>query len=75
MTEEQFMAIVASALEVEQQTLSLNTKMYDIENWDSLGQLAILTALAEETDDKSSELEGLGSMVVLSEIYNAVKDI
>tara|TARA_B100000123_G_scaffold239057_1_gene191559 strand:+ start:183 stop:410 length:228 start_codon:yes stop_codon:yes gene_type:complete len=75
MTEEKFLEIVSSALEVNVSELNLETKMYDIESWDSLGQLAILTALSESTEDKTSEIDGLGSMIVLSDIFNAVKDI
>tara|TARA_A100000164_G_C21514639_1_gene588644 strand:- start:4 stop:231 length:228 start_codon:yes stop_codon:yes gene_type:complete len=75
MTEEKFFEIVSSALEVNASELNLETKMYDIESWDSLGQLAILTALSESTGDKTSEIDGLGSMIVLSDIFNAVKDI
>ena len=72
---EKFLEIVSSALEVNVSELNLETKMYDIESWDSLGQLAILTALSEFTGDKTSEIDGLGSMIVLSDIFKAVKDI
>ena len=75
MTEEKFMEIVSEALAVDVAEITLDTKMYDVENWDSLGQLNILTALEEATDGKASSINNLGNMTKLSDMFDAVKSL
>lgn len=75
MTKEEFLASVAEALEVEVGEVSMASKMHDVENWDSLGQLSILEKLDQITDGKASSISELGSMTVLSDMFNEVKGL
>ena len=75
MTEEKFLSVVSIALEVDATEIALSTKMYDIENWDSLGQLSILTALDQNTDGKASSISTLASMTELAHMFDAVKSL
>ena len=45
--------------------------MDDIPEWDSLGHLTILSYLDELTDGNAAEINGLGSMESLNDIWQA----
>ena len=75
MTEEQFLEVVSSALEVEVTEITIDTKMYDIEAWDSLGQLSILIALDQSTSGKASSIPTLGSMTSLADMFGVIKPL
>ena len=75
MTEEQFLEIVSTALEVDATDITIDTKMYDIEAWDSLGQLSILIALDQSTSGQASSIPALGSMTTLADMFDVVKPL
>lgn len=51
--------IVASALKVSLDKIDENTKFGDLEEWDSLGQLSIITSLDKKLNKKMSSLKPL----------------
>ena len=71
MKKNDFINAVISALEVEPSVITMDLKIDDIPEWDSLGHLAILSSLDELTDGKAGEINGLGSMESLNDIWNA----
>ena len=54
--------VVAEALEIDAEKINADTKSEDISEWDSLGQLAILTAVDEAFPNEMSNLDGLGAV-------------
>ena len=71
MKKNDFINAVISALEVEPSVITMDLKIDDIPEWDSLGHLAILSSLDELTDGKAGEINGLGSMESLNDIWRA----
>ena len=71
MEKNDFINAVISALEVEPSVITMDLKIDDIPEWDSLGHLAILSSLDELTDGKAGEINGLVSMESLNDIWNA----
>lgn len=71
MKRKDFIAAVASALEVDQSIVTMDLKVDDIPEWDSLGHLTILSALDDLTAGKAGEIKDLGTMEGLSEIWRA----
>ena len=70
-SENQLISIIARALEVEQNSINLDTKSSDIMEWDSLGHLTILGKIAEELGDQYASQE-LASSSSVREIFNCL---
>ena len=49
--------LVADALEVEEDRITHDTTAGDIEEWDSLGQLSIVSTLAANTNGESDKVD------------------
>lgn len=73
MTENDLFEIVANSLSVPRENININTNSQNLEEWDSLGHLTILTAIDKATDGKASEIETLASSTSLSEILEILK--
>jgi hypothetical protein len=71
MKKNDFILAVASALEVDKDLISMDLKIDDIPEWDSLGHLTILSHLDDITDGKAGEINNLGSMDRLGDIWSA----
>jgi len=50
-----------------------NASTLNVEEWDSLGHLAILQTLDEATEGKSSSIPGLAAALSVNEIYDLLK--
>jgi acyl carrier protein len=74
MNKNDFFAAIAFALEVDESIVTINLKIDDIPEWDSLGHLTILSHLDEITDGKAGEIADLGSLENLDAIWNAFVD-
>ncbi len=70
--ENQVISIVAQALEVEPNLVTIDTKSSDIPEWDSLGHLAILSKISEEIGDQYNESQELASSSSVREIFNCL---
>ena len=73
MNEDKIIEILKNALEIH--SLSLEDSAETIEEWDSLGQLSILSALDKETNGKASKIQGLSEMFTVKEIISSLKSI
>tara|TARA_B100000787_G_C16063380_1_gene236557 strand:+ start:408 stop:653 length:246 start_codon:yes stop_codon:yes gene_type:complete len=71
MKKNDFIAAVAAALEIEVDTVTMDLKIDDIPEWDSLGHLTILSYLDDLTDGRAGEIKDLGSMENLRDIWKA----
>ena len=76
-TEERVIKIIAEAIEVESNKIDEDTAIGDFPNWDSLGQLVIITSLEKEFDIKFDpedimDLEDVGDMISAIEEYKKV---
>jgi len=65
--------IVAEALELEVENVSLDTSTENVEEWDSLGHITILSALDDETGGETSELPDLTQAVSVRELLEVLK--
>jgi len=75
--EERVIKIIAKAIEVESNKIDEDTAIGDFPNWDSMGQLIIITSLEKEFDIKFDpedimDLEDVGDMISAIEGYTNV---
>ena len=75
--EERVIKIIAEAIEVESNKIDEDTAIGDFPNWDSMGQLVIITSLEKEFDIKFDpedimELEDVGDMISAIDGYTNV---
>ena len=76
-TEERVIQIIAESIEVESNKIDEDTAIGDFPNWDSMGQLVILTSLEIEFNVKFDpedimDLEDVGDMISAIEGYTNV---
>ena len=76
-TEEKVIKIIAEAIELDVNKIDEDTAIGDFPNWDSMGQLIIITSLEKEFDIKFDpedimELEDVGDMIAAIEEYTNV---
>ena len=76
-TQEKVIKIIAKALELEDNKIDEDTAIGDYPNWDSMGQLLIITSLEKEFDIKFDpedimELEDVGDMIAAIEGYTNI---
>lgn len=74
MNEKKFFQIISKCLNVKINKISLKTKSEDLEEWDSIAQLTILSALDTATKGKSSRIKGLGNQQSLKKIWEILKN-
>lgn len=75
--EERVIKIIAEAIDVESNKIDEDTAIGDFPNWDSMGQLIIITSLEKEFDIKFypediMDLEDVGDMISAIEGYTNV---
>ena len=75
--EDRVIKIIAEAIEVESNKIDEDTAIGDFPNWDSMGQLIIITSLEKEFDIKFDpedimDLEDVGDMISAIEGYTNV---
>ena len=68
----QLLEIISKALEND--AISMETSMYDSDEWDSLSQLSILTELDDALDGKVSDIDGIAKAESVPEIYRLLKE-
>ena len=67
----QLIEIVCKALGNDEVTF--DSSIYDIDEWDSLSQLSILTELDDALDGKVADIDGIANTQSVSEIYDLLK--
>ena len=76
-TRDKVIKIIAEAIEIEVNKIDEDTAIGDFPNWDSMGQLVIITSLEKEFDIKFDpedimELEDVGDMIAAIEGYTNI---
>ena len=74
MNTSEVIAAIAQGLDLEVGEVNLESTSETIEDWDSLGHLAVLSALDDATGGKSSELIDLTQAASVIEIIDILKD-
>ena len=64
---------IADALDCEIELINSDTVIENIEEWDSLGQLSVLSALSSETNGATDELD-LTNLKTISELENILDE-
>lgn len=73
MDQKKFLQIVSKSLGVKLDKISLNLKFNEIDEWDSIGHLTILSSIDKATKGKSAEIKGLGTQKSLKKIWEMLK--
>ncbi len=66
--------IIENILEIESNTLNINTKKEDVEAWDSLGHLGVLVAIDKKLDGKAAKLNGLSEVDSIESIIDLLNE-
>lgn len=72
-TVEQLCSEIASALEVAHGAVNLDTQSVDLEEWDSLGHITILTRLDDLLDNISERLPALAEATSVREMWDLIR--
>ena len=73
-SEEETIAVLENALELEETHLTIDSSADDFEEWDSLGHLAILVALDELFSGKIGDIEEMATANSVKKIIRLLKD-
>tara|TARA_B100000989_G_scaffold256658_1_gene205937 strand:+ start:344 stop:580 length:237 start_codon:yes stop_codon:yes gene_type:complete len=72
MTEKELFKLIKASLKTSKK-INIKSSSKNIEEWDSLGQLAILTTLDKKFKNKSSKLSKLATVENLKDIVSILK--
>jgi len=73
-SKEEIITVIENALELEEIGLTIDSSSDDIEQWDSLGHLAILVALDELFSGKIGDIEEMATANSVKKIIRLLKD-
>ena len=73
MNQKKFLLLISKSLGIKVDKVSLKLKFNEIEEWDSIGHLTILSLLDKATKGKSAEIKGLGNQKSLKKIWEILK--
>lgn len=68
----QLINIVKEALDIEEETLNLNTQFDSLDTWDSLGKLSLIALIDESFNVQISDKE-FNSFQTIDDLYVALK--
>ena len=72
MTSDEIIKIFCSSLNIEPKRVNLNTKINEIDEYDSLGQLTFISALDKKTKGKLAKNKNLEKKKTLKEILKSI---
>ena len=72
MTEKELFKLIKTSLKTSKK-IDIKSNSKNIEEWDSLGQLAILTTLDKKFKNKASKLSKLATVETLKDIVSTLK--
>ena len=72
-TKNDLISLITNALEAENQ-ITGESSMDNIPEWDSLGQLSVLTSLDHATEGRASLISELGESTSVNKIFNVLKN-
>tara|TARA_Y200000002_G_C22619677_1_gene637594 strand:- start:654 stop:896 length:243 start_codon:yes stop_codon:yes gene_type:complete len=73
LNKDKFLSLISKALKVPKSKIKMSLKVGEIEEWDSLGHLEILTKIDKETKGKAGKIKNLSSSQSLNQIYENLK--
>ena len=73
MDQKKFLVLVSKSFGVKINKISINLKLNEIEEWDSIGHLTLLSNLDKATKGKTSKIKGLGTQKSLKKIWDLLK--
>ncbi len=73
MKTDDILKIIEKALELKEGSISVDSKIDDVENWDSLGHLSILVAIDKNIEGNISEISELATADSVSNIIDLLK--
>mgnify|MGYP001489180357 CR=1 FL=1 len=73
-SENEIFETIAEALELNKDLINIKSSQENIEKWDSLGQLSILSLMDEKTNGKIADIPELASAYSVQEIINILKE-
>ena len=73
MNQKSFLNIIAKSLGVKSQKISINLKFNEIEEWDSICHLTMLSLLDKATKGKSAKIKGLGTEKSVKKLWEILK--
>mgnify|MGYP001176400459 CR=1 FL=1 len=73
LNKDKFLSLISKALKVQKSKIKMSLKVGEIEEWDSLGHLEILTKIDKETKGKAGKIKNLSSSQSLNQIYENLK--
>ena len=62
LNDKELISVISSALSLSQEEVNENSGADNLNEWDSLGHLSILSALDEKTNGKTSHIEGISEL-------------
>ena len=68
LNEEDLKSIISNALSLSSQEIDENSSSENLTEWDSLGQLSILSLLDEKTNGESSHIDGISELNSFKEL-------
>ena len=73
MNQKKFISLISKSLNVKENKVTLDLNFEDIEEWDSIGHLSILSSLDKVTKGKSTKIKGLSNQKSLKKIWEILK--
>lgn len=73
LTEKILIKLIADSLKISKKKLTINSKIKDIEEWDSLGHLSVFFAIDKKTKGAASKIKYLNETKSIKEIHELLK--
>ena len=73
-SEREILEIIQDTLELEGKVLAIDSSMEDLEEWDSIGHLSILTNLDKVFEGKAAEIQELATADSVQKILQVLRD-
>jgi acyl carrier protein len=74
LNEEKLKSLISKILKVKKDKITLNTGINNLEQWDSLAHLSILTEIDNFSKGKASKIKGLSNANTVKEILRLLKN-
>lgn len=72
MNKNEFFEAIALAWEVDSELINMELEIEGLPEWDSLGQLTMLSQLDDMTSGQAAEIPNIGTMEKLADIWEAL---
>lgn len=72
--QKEILSIIQTTLNLSEDELTMNSTMNNVEEWDSLGQLAILSSLDKHFDGKIASIKELANADSIEKIIQILTD-